>query len=145
MTSIGVGAWILHHFGMPGETIAERQFNLSFLNTALDALALIVFGLGLAVFGGEHNLLLTVVPACVAATGIVVVLLISRRASTYAERLEPKHPKVAVSITSVANAVDCTKRVITSNRRAKSRLPAPHVIDACGRRTRIVQFVMICI
>jgi uncharacterized membrane protein YbhN (UPF0104 family) len=112
LTSIGVGAWILHHFGMPGQTIAERQFNLSFLNTALDALALIVFGLGLAIFGGEHNPLLTVAPAVVAAFGIVAVLLISRRATTYAERLEPKHQKVAVSITSVANAVESTYRLL---------------------------------
>ena len=48
LASIGVGAWILRRFGMPPTTIAERQFNLSFLNTAVDALALVVFGLGLA-------------------------------------------------------------------------------------------------
>lgn len=112
LTSIGVGAWVLHHLGMPGRTIAERQFNLSFLNTAIDALALIVFGLGLTIFGSEHNLLLTAVPAAVAAFGIVAVLLISRRATTYAERLEPTHPKVAVSITSVANAVESTDRLL---------------------------------
>ena len=45
---IGVGAWFLHRFGMPPKQIAERQFNLSFLNTAVSALALIVFGIGLA-------------------------------------------------------------------------------------------------
>src|SRR5438270_7320581 len=42
LASIGVGAWILRHFGMPTQTIAERQFNLSFLNTGVDALALVV-------------------------------------------------------------------------------------------------------
>src|ERR1700760_3662050 len=47
LASIGVGAWILRRLGMPGKTIAERQFNLSFLNTAVDALTLIVFGAGL--------------------------------------------------------------------------------------------------
>ena len=45
---VGVGAWILHRFGMPNKLIAEREFNLSFLNTAVDALALVVFGLALA-------------------------------------------------------------------------------------------------
>ena len=52
---MGVGAWILHRFGMPTKLIAERQFNLSFLNTAIDALALIVFGVGLAtgILAGE--------------------------------------------------------------------------------------------
>ena len=61
LTSIGVGAWILRHFGMPSHTIAQRQFNLSFLNTAVNALALIVFGAGLAagVSAGNRNLLLT--------------------------------------------------------------------------------------
>jgi hypothetical protein len=43
---VGVGALLLHRFGMPTKLIAERQFNLSFLNTAIDALALIVFGSG---------------------------------------------------------------------------------------------------
>src|SRR6202035_2454868 len=45
---VGVGALILHRFGVPNTQIAEREFNLSFLNTAVDALALIVFGVGLA-------------------------------------------------------------------------------------------------
>ena len=45
---VGVGAWILHRFGMPTRLIAEREFNLSFLNTAVDALALVVFGAALA-------------------------------------------------------------------------------------------------
>jgi uncharacterized membrane protein YbhN (UPF0104 family) len=124
LTSIGVGAWILHQFGMPGKTIAERQFNLSFLNTAIDALALIVFGLGIAIFGGEHNLLLTVVPAAVAALGIAAVLLISRRATTYAERLEAKHPKIAVSITSVATAVENTGRLFSHRGGSKALIGA---------------------
>ena len=47
---------ILHRLGVPTKLIAEREFNLSFLNTAVDALALIVFGVGLAtgIFAGEH-------------------------------------------------------------------------------------------
>src|SRR6201993_5172781 len=60
LASIGVGARILRHFGMPTKTIAERQFNLSFLNTAVDALTLIVcgVGLGIGIFGRDHNPLL---------------------------------------------------------------------------------------
>ena len=114
LASIGVGAWILRHFGMPPRKIAERQFNLSFLNTAVDALALIAFGLGLAagMFGGERNLMLTLLPAVVAATGIVLALLIARRASTYAGRLENEHPRVASSITSLADAVDATDQIL---------------------------------
>jgi len=45
---MGVGGLILHRFEMPTKVFAERQFNLSFLNTAVDAQALITFGLGQA-------------------------------------------------------------------------------------------------
>ena len=108
---MGVGGWFLHRFGMPAKQIAERQFTLSFLNTAVSALALIVFGIGLAarVFAGKHNLLLTLLPAAVAAAGIAAALLIAPRASTYAEQLRAKHPKIASSITALADAVADTR------------------------------------
>jgi uncharacterized membrane protein YbhN (UPF0104 family) len=111
---VGVGALILHRFGMPTKLIAEREFNLSFLNTAVDALTLIVFGVGLAtsIFAGERHLLLTALPAAVAATGIVAALLIVQRARSYARRLQAKHPKIASAITTLANAVDDTQRLL---------------------------------
>ena len=92
---MGVGALILHRFGMPTKLIAEREFNLSFLNTAVDALALVVFGVGLAtgIFAGEGNLLLTLLPAALAATGIIAALLIARRAGPDAERLRGQAPQ----------------------------------------------------
>ena len=96
---------ILHRFGMPTELIARRQFNLSFLNTAVSAIAVIVFGVGLAVgvFAGDRNLLLTLLPAAVAA---------ALRLAAYAERLRDKHPKIAGAITTLANAVQDTKRIL---------------------------------
>jgi hypothetical protein len=111
---MGVGGWILHRFGMPTEVIAERQFNLSFLNTGVSALALVVFGLGLAtgIFPGEDSLLLTLLPAAVAGCGIAAALLIAPRASAYATRLDAKHAKVARAITTLADAVNDTKRVL---------------------------------
>ena len=111
---VGVGAFILHRFGMPNKVVAEREFNLSFLNTAVDALALIVAGVGLAigVFAGERHLLLTVLPAAVAATGIALALLIAHRAKGPAARLQAKHPKVASAITTLADAVDDTERLL---------------------------------
>jgi uncharacterized membrane protein YbhN (UPF0104 family) len=111
---MGVGGWILHRFGMPTKLIAERQFNLSFLNTAVDALALIIFGLGLAtgILAGETNLLLTLLPAALAATGIGLALLVAHRASSYAGRLQAKHPKIAGAITTLADAVDDTERLL---------------------------------
>ena len=111
---IGVGAWILHRFGMPSRLIAEREFNLSFLNTAIDALALIVLGVGLAAsfFAGTHGLLLTALPAAVAAAGIAAVLLIARRARRHSERPQPKHAKAAKTIDTLANAVGDTQRIL---------------------------------
>jgi uncharacterized membrane protein YbhN (UPF0104 family) len=114
LASIGVGAWILRHFGMPAKTIAERQFSLSFLNTAVDALVLVVcgVGLGLGVLGNEQDPLLTWLPAGVAAAGIAAALLLARAGVKRARALHPKHPKLAASIGSLATAVEDTDRVL---------------------------------
>jgi uncharacterized membrane protein YbhN (UPF0104 family) len=111
---MGLGGVILHRFGMPTKLIAERQLNLSFLNTGIDALALVVFGLGLAtgIFAGEDQLLLTLLPAGVAAVGITGAVLIAPRASAGAKRLEAKHGKIATTITTLAAAVEDTKRLL---------------------------------
>jgi len=115
LSSVGVGAWILHRFGMPNKVIAERQFNLQFLNTGIDALALIVFGVGLAigVFAGESKLALTLVPAVIAAIGITGALLIARSGIGYARRAHDTHPKTAAAIEALASAVEDTKRLLT--------------------------------
>jgi uncharacterized membrane protein YbhN (UPF0104 family) len=103
---------------MPTKLIAERQLNLSFLNTGIDALALVVFGLGLAtgLFAGEHDLLLTLVPAAVAGAGIAGAALIAPHAGAAAKRLEAKHEKTATTITTVAAAVEDTKRLLVQRR-----------------------------
>ena len=123
---VGVGAWILHHFGMPKQLIAEREFNLSFLNTAVDALALVVFGTALAtgVLSGAHKLTLTLLPAALAGLGIVAALLIARRATRLPERLHSNHPKIANSIATLADAVNDTDRLLFHRAGAKSVLGA---------------------
>ncbi|HYB28820.1 MAG TPA: lysylphosphatidylglycerol synthase domain-containing protein [Solirubrobacteraceae bacterium] len=112
---MGLGGVILHRFGMPTKLIAERQLNLSFLNTGIDALALVVFGLGLAtgIFAGEDKLLLTLLPAAVAAAGVAAAVLLAPHASARAKRLEAKHGKIATTITTLAAAVEDTKRLLT--------------------------------
>lgn len=126
LASIGVGAWILRHFGMPAKTIAERQFNLSFLNTAVDALALIVcgVGLGIGIFGGEPNPLLTWLPAGVAAAGIGGALLLARHCAKRATALQGAHPKLAGSIGSLSTAVESTDRVLFHHGSRRSVLGA---------------------
>jgi uncharacterized membrane protein YbhN (UPF0104 family) len=126
LASIGVGAWILRRFGMPGKTIAVRQFNLSFLNTAVDALALIVFGVGLAIgiFPGARSLLLTLLPAALAASGIGAVLLIARGAAGYGKRVESDHPKLASAIASVSSAVAATEQIVFHRDRRSALLGA---------------------
>jgi len=115
---MGVGGWILHRFGMPTEEIAERQFNLSFLNTAIDGLVLIVSGLGLAigVFVGRNDAVLTLVPAGVAAVGMTAALLAARRLSGAAARPDARHPKVTRSLGTLARAVDNTEHLVVSRR-----------------------------
>jgi uncharacterized protein (TIRG00374 family) len=111
---------------MPNKLIAERQFNLQFLNTGIDALALIVFGTGLAIgiFPGEDKLTLTLVPAVVAAIGIVGALLIARSGAGYAERAHDAHPKTAAAIEALADAVEDTKRLLTHRDGLKAVLGA---------------------
>jgi uncharacterized membrane protein YbhN (UPF0104 family) len=111
---MGVGALTLHRFGMPTGVVAERQLNLSFLNTGIDALALVVFGAGLAtgVLSGEGNLLLTLLPAALAAGGIAAVMLLASRAGGHAKRIEAKHPKIARAIKTLAAAVEDTRKLL---------------------------------
>jgi len=110
----GVGAWILHRFGMPTKLIAERQLNLSFLNTAVDGLALIGFGLALAagVLPGTHNLLLTLLPALVAAAGLAATPAVARHIARSATRRPAKHARIASAIVALAQAVEDTKRLL---------------------------------
>jgi uncharacterized membrane protein YbhN (UPF0104 family) len=126
LASIGVGAWILRHFGMPTKTIAERQVNLSFLNTAVDALALVVCGVGFGVgiFGGERNPLLTWLPAGVAAAGITGALMLARHGAKRSGALEGEHPKLAASIASLSTAVEATDRVLFHHGSRRSVLGA---------------------
>jgi uncharacterized membrane protein YbhN (UPF0104 family) len=124
LSSVGVGAWLLHRFGMADKVIAEREFNLQFLNTGIDALALIVFGSGLAIglFPGEHRLTLTLLPAAVAAVAIAATLFIAVRGLGAAEGMRDTHPKIAASITALAAAVEDTKRLLTHRAGLKSVL-----------------------
>ncbi len=112
--SMGVGAWMLSRLGMPLKVVAERQFVLMFLNTGIDAIAVVIFGLLLAVTwaSDQTQLLLTLVPAVVVAIVLVAVVLIARRAETLANRLREKRPRAAVGIGTLARAVEGTDSIL---------------------------------
>jgi uncharacterized protein (TIRG00374 family) len=80
----------------------------------VDGLAIIVFGLGLAVgvFSGEGDLLLTLVPALVVVVAFALAVFGAGRSSAYAERVKEQRPKVAKTLSSVAAGVKGTRRVL---------------------------------
>jgi uncharacterized membrane protein YbhN (UPF0104 family) len=105
---------MLHKLGMPMDRVGERQFTLMFLNSAVDGLAIVFFGLGLAigVFSGEDNLALTLLPAAVVAIGIALALLVTARAEHLAKRVEGKRPRIGKAIATLAAAVENTRDML---------------------------------
>jgi uncharacterized membrane protein YbhN (UPF0104 family) len=113
-SGVGAGAVLLHRFGLPLKTVTEREFNLSFLNTTIDALALISFGvlLGLGIFAGKNDLTLTILPAVVAGACVAAAIVIARRADHFAAQLEGRRPRIAGWIATVARAVEDTDALV---------------------------------
>ncbi len=112
--SMGVGAWMLHRLGMPMSKVGERQFTLMFLNTGVDAIAIVVFGtlLALGFFGGGPTLALTLGPALLVAAGLALVLLIAGAADRLAGRIRPRRPRIASGVTTLALAVENTRDML---------------------------------
>ena len=117
-SGVGSGAVLLRRFGLPLERVAAREFTLSFLNTVVDALALIFFGLllGLGIAAGTRDLTLTFIPAAAAAVGVGAAIVIARRAERFAASLESRHARIGSSIRTVAGAVDDTKKLLFERR-----------------------------
>jgi uncharacterized membrane protein YbhN (UPF0104 family) len=111
--SIGVGAWMLRRLGMPVSQVLRRQLTLILLNTAIDALAIIFFGVGLAsgLFGGSYSDVLTVLPAAIVTAALGLVLLISRSsAKTHAK--QPRWPRIAKARETARTAVKDTAQLL---------------------------------
>ena len=87
---LALGAWALKRGGMPAAEIAKRTVAFFLLTSVPNVLGVIIVGIGLAlrVLPGETNLLLTLVPAVVAASSIVGALLVGRAAARLHLRLE---------------------------------------------------------
>ncbi|HEX4483227.1 MAG TPA: lysylphosphatidylglycerol synthase transmembrane domain-containing protein [Solirubrobacteraceae bacterium] len=87
---LALGAWALKRGGMPAEDIARRTVAFFLLTSVPNVLGVIVIGLLLATgaVGGESNLLLTALPAAIAAGAVVLALQAGRIARRWGRRLE---------------------------------------------------------
>jgi uncharacterized protein (TIRG00374 family) len=94
---LALGAWALKRGGMSAAEIAKRTVAFFLLTSVPNVLGVIIVGLGLAVgaLSGESNLLLTLVPAVIAALAVVGALLVGRAAARLHVRLE--HSEAAAS------------------------------------------------
>jgi uncharacterized membrane protein YbhN (UPF0104 family) len=114
LSSVGAGTWLLHKLGLPFKRIAERQLSLSFLNTAIDALTLIVVGLGLALglLPGARKLTLTLLPAALAAVGVTAALIAAARIKNHGRPEHPRFPKISAAFVTLADSVQDTSRLL---------------------------------
>jgi len=89
---LALGAWALKRGGMQAEDIARRTVAFFLLTSLPNVLGVIVLGLGLAigVFGGEGNLLLTLLPAGIAVGAVVIVLYAGRIAKRWGARIDAR-------------------------------------------------------
>jgi uncharacterized protein (TIRG00374 family) len=80
---LALGAWALRRGGMDSKHIARRSVAFFFLTSVPNVLGVIILGLGLAlhVISGRATLLLTLVPALVAAAAILATLSAGRLAA----------------------------------------------------------------
>jgi uncharacterized protein (TIRG00374 family) len=89
---LALGAWALKRGGMQTEDIARRTVAFFLLTSVPNVLGVIVLGLGLGVgvIGGEQNLLLTILPAGIAAAAVVLVLYAGRIAKRWGARIDER-------------------------------------------------------
>ena len=87
---LALGAWALKRGGMQGREIARRTVAFFLLTSVPNVLGVIVLGVALAlgVLSGEGNLLLTALPAAIAAAAIVATLGAGRVAERWGARLK---------------------------------------------------------
>jgi uncharacterized membrane protein YbhN (UPF0104 family) len=113
---LALGAWALKRGGMPSEEIAKRTVAFFLLTSLPNVLGVILLGIAFAtgVLGGEPNLLLTALPATIAAAALVGTIAGGRLARRYEQRkrqsgrhLHSKRALAAVKgLAALADGVD---------------------------------------
>jgi uncharacterized protein (TIRG00374 family) len=91
---LALGAWALKRGGMDGREIGRRTVAFFLLTSVPNVLGVILIGIGLAVgvLAGERNLLLTALPAGIAAAAVLATLYAGRIAARWGERVRPDAP-----------------------------------------------------
>jgi uncharacterized protein (TIRG00374 family) len=92
---LALGAWALRRGGMAANEIARRSVAFFLLTSVPNVAGVVVIGVALAigVLGGEGNLLLTALPAAVAAAAFAVTLQAGRFAQRREDHEQPEGQK----------------------------------------------------
>jgi uncharacterized protein (TIRG00374 family) len=87
---LALGAWALRRGGMPAAELARRSVAFFLLTSVANVVGVVVLGAAFAIglLRGESNLVLTLVPAVIAAASIGGLLLAAWCAPTLSRRLE---------------------------------------------------------
>jgi uncharacterized membrane protein YbhN (UPF0104 family) len=111
---LGVGAWILGKFGMPGRAIAIRSAVVFLVTSAVNVAALALFGLGLGVglFAGADQPLLTLLPGLVALVVIGLLLAAPGPLTHLSEQQADKHSRLASTLASLATGITESRAVL---------------------------------
>jgi len=111
---LGLGAFVLSKFGMPGRAIAIRSSVVFLVTSAVTVGALSVFGFGLAVgvFEGPHQPLLTLLPALVGVLVIGLFLAVPGSLTRIAGKHADKHSRIASTLTSLAAGIRESEAVL---------------------------------
>jgi uncharacterized protein (TIRG00374 family) len=111
---LGLGAWILGKFGMPGRAIAVRSTVVFLVTSTVTVGALSLFGFGLAagVFSGPRRPLLTVAPALIGVVVIGLFLAGPGPLTRLADKRADRHERIASTFDSLATGIRETKVVL---------------------------------
>ncbi|HEY7891232.1 MAG TPA: lysylphosphatidylglycerol synthase transmembrane domain-containing protein [Solirubrobacteraceae bacterium] len=103
---IALGAWVLHSKGISMERIARRSVLLFVLTSAVNVVAVVVFGIPmwLGLLPGTRNELLTLLPAAIALIVIIGTLVLARSA-TRAATQTGQHGRVRTVLLAAATGV----------------------------------------
>jgi uncharacterized protein (TIRG00374 family) len=117
---LALGAWALRRGGMSPDHIAKRTVAFFLITSAANVVALILFGLALAIgiLPGHASLALTLVPAGVAVAAIVATLAVGRLAHRIEGRIargRGEDSRLAKIVGALGDGVDETLALIAEH------------------------------